>query len=34
MKRFIQKLSWMSLAILTVGVALLNMGCDKDGSSL
>jgi len=32
MKRFTQKLSWMSLAIL-IGIALLNTGCEKNGAS-
>jgi hypothetical protein len=32
MKKFTQKLSWMSLAIV-IGVALLNVGCEKNGSS-
>jgi hypothetical protein len=33
MKRVIQKLSWMSLVIVT-GIALLNTGCKNDGGSL
>ena len=32
MKRFTQKLSWMSLALLVI-TALLNTGCENNGAS-